>query len=312
MRRPSRAATWVVAVTGTVTALAGTVPPATGAGEGAGGYGQAWNILPPGQSGTVTATDLATVLTGGPDRTAVDGKNAPENFADQLEMYDALTRKRPSALTRADLDTLYKPEGFTPQKVVRQATPKQGVRIQWDQYGVPYIHGDTYTDTMFGAGWAGTQDRMFLMDVLRHAGRARLAEFAGATPDNLEMDRTQLRTAFYTEKEAQTQMARAAKRYGARGQKVLHGADAFIAGINAAQEQMCPHGNVLAPSCPAEYAGLQKTPQPWTRADVVYVASLVGGIFGKGGGQEYANAVWLQRLTNRFGPAKGRRIYDDL
>ena len=29
---------------------------------------------------------------------------------------------------------------------------------------------------------------------------------------------------------------------------------------------------------------LQKTPQPWTRADVVYVASLVGGIFGKGGG----------------------------
>ncbi|HEX6515141.1 MAG TPA: penicillin acylase family protein [Nocardioidaceae bacterium] len=312
MRRPSRAATWVIALTGTVTALAGTTPPATGAGDGAGRYGDVWNILPPGQSGTVTATDLATVMTGGPDRTAVDGENAPENFADQLEMYDALTTRRPSSLTRADLDTLYKRESFRPDKVVREATPEQGVRIQWDQYGVPYVHGDTYTGTMFGAGWAGTKDRMFLMDVLRHAGRARLAEFAGATEDNLAMDRTQLRTAFYTEKEAQRQMAAAAERYGARGRKVLRGADAFIAGINAAQEQMCPHGNVLAPSCPAEYAALQKTPKPWTRADVVYVASLVGGIFGKGGGHEYANAIWLQRLVSRFGPVEGRQIYDDL
>jgi hypothetical protein len=65
---------------------------------------------------------------------------------------------------------------------------------------------------------------------------------------------------------------------------------------------------VAAPGCPVEYAALQKQPHDWTRADVTYVASLVGGIFGKGGGGEYANAVWLQRLQARFGPARGRAI----
>ena len=54
-------------------------------------------------------------------------------------------------------------------------------------------------------------------------------------------------------------------------------------------------------SCPVEYAALQKTPEPWDRADIVYVASLVGGIFGKGGGGEFANALWLQQLQAKFG-----------
>ena len=275
-------------------------------------YGKVWNILPPGQSGSVNAAELLQVAAGDPNRVAVEGENAPANFADQLEMYDALTKKAPGKLTRADLEQLFKREGFTPEQVVRTATPRDGVTIEWDQYGVPYVTGKTYEDTEFGAGYAATLDRMFLMDVLRHAGRARLAEFAGATESNLAMDRDQLRTAYYTEDEAQAQMSRVAARYGAEGQKLLGAADAFISGINAAQDELCPGGLVVAPDCPAEYLALQKTPAPWTRADVVYVASLVGGIFGKGGGGEYANALWLQKLTARFGETKGRQVYNDL
>ena len=275
-------------------------------------YGAVWNILPPGQSGTITATDLATVMAGDPNRVAVDGKNAPPNFANQLEMYDALTRQRPGTITQADIERLYKPEGFTPTHVTQKETPKQGVTIRWDGYGVPFIKGTTYDGVMFGAGYAGTKDRMFLMDVLRHAGAADLAAFAGATPDNIAMDQEQLRSAFYTRKEAAAQIAKAAARYGKEGRKLLGAADAFIAGINAAQQAMCPHGNVAAPTCPAEYAALQKAPRPWTRADLTYVASLVGGIFGKGGGGEVANAIWLQRLMHRYGVRRGVRIYDDL
>ena len=130
-----------------------TLPPAaTGASSGD-PYGTLWDILPPGQSGSVNAVQLAQVAAGDPaNRVAVDGKNAPPNFADQLEMYDALTKKRPSALTRTDLDSLYKRENFTPTQVKAEATPKAGVDIKWDQFGVPYIKGATHDDVMFGAG----------------------------------------------------------------------------------------------------------------------------------------------------------------
>ena len=315
-RQVTRAALWTAALTGAATLLAGVPVPAADASSGAAsgdGYGRVWNILPPGQSGNINTLDFAKVTAGDPQhRTAVDGKNAPPNFADQLEMYDALTKHDPKTLNRGDLDSLYKHENFTPSQVKDRLAPKPGVDIKWDQYGVPYIHGATYDDVMYGAGYAATHDRMFLMDVLRHAGAAKLAEFAGDTPDNVKMDQEQLRTAFYTRKEAQAQIANAARRYGAAGVKLEHAVDAFVSGINAAQDAMCPGGAPTGQDCPAEYALLQKTPKPWTRADVVYVASLVGGIFGKGGGAEFGNAKWLERLTNKFGATQGRRIYDDL
>ena len=61
-----------------------------------------------------------------------------------------------------------------------------------------------------------------------------------------------------------------------------------------------------------EYVALQKTPTEWTRADIVYIASLVGGIFGKGGGKESANAQWWQALKAKFGKLEALRLYADL
>jgi len=304
MRRTLVLATTLTALaTGALAAL----PPGAGLASEAGGdpYGTVRNILPPGSRGNVTALDLLQV---GPSRTAT--ATTPTNFADQLEMYDALTKQAPGSITAADLDRLYKSASFTPEQVVSTETPRDGVTIKRDQYGVPFITGTTLANVEYGAGYAGVQDRMFLMDVLRHAGQARLAEFAGGTAGNLAMDREQLRSAYYTKAEAAAQIKKAAKRAGAAGPRFLTAIDSFIAGINAAQSALCPV--VAAPSCPAEYAALQKTPQPWTRADVVYVASLVGGIFGKGGGGEYANALWLQRLIKKYGATAGERIYNDL
>src|SRR5262249_19249303 len=90
----------------------------------------------------------------------------------------------------------------------------------------------------------------------------------------------------------------------------LGGVDAFLAGINQAQHDLCP--TIAAPTCPAEYVALQKTPTDWTRADIVYIGSLVGGIFGKGGGQEVDNAKWWQALKARFGKKKALAIYSAL
>jgi hypothetical protein len=237
-------------------------------------YGTVWNIVPPGSRGNIGLLDVLEVI-GGLGTTAVDGENAPDNYADQLEMYDALTTQQPGDISRADLDDLYKRAGFTPEVVVSTERPRDGVTIRRDQFGVPYIRGATYADTMYGAGYAAVQDRMFLMDVLRHTGAARMAEFVGATPANVAMDQEQLRTAFYTPEEAEAQVLAVVERYGAEGRRLLGGVDAYLEGINDAQDALCPGGLPTGVECPVEYAALQKFPTDWTRADLVYVASLV-------------------------------------
>jgi acyl-homoserine lactone acylase PvdQ len=72
------------------------------------------------------------------------------------------------------------------------------VTIQRDStYGVPRIYGDTRSDVMFGAGYAGAADRLFLMDVLRHTGRAQLSTFLGGS--NAAADADQWAFSPYTE-----------------------------------------------------------------------------------------------------------------
>ena len=86
--------------------------------------------------------------------------------------------------------------------------------IQRDSaYGVPHIYGDTRADTMFGAGYAGAADRLFLMDVLRHTGRAELASFLGGS--NAEADAGQWSFAPYTEADLEKQLAQTPQLYGA-------------------------------------------------------------------------------------------------
>jgi acyl-homoserine lactone acylase PvdQ len=300
------------AVVGAALSAPATAAPAGGG--AAGEYPGVRNILPPGQSGSINATEAAQVTAGDPqNRVAVDRKNAPPNFANQLEMYDALNHADLGKLTDGQLASFYKnaPLTLRDQDAVRTDRPKSGVVIRWDSFGVPYIEGRTREDAAFGSGYAGTKDRMFLMDLLRHVGAARAAEFLGPSEANVEMDQEQLRSAFYTPEEAAAQIDQAAVRFGDEGKRLVAALDAYIAGINAAQEEMCP-AVVAGPDCPVEYAALQKKPEPWTRADVVYVASLVGGIFGKGGGAEFANARWFAQLQARFGTDEAKRVFDDL
>lgn len=264
-------------------------------------YGTVLNVLPPGSDGSLSGPDVLRAQTTG---------EVPANFADQLRMYDALGTESPRSLTDAEVATKYFKDasfGVRAEDVVSTAKPKEGVRILRDRFGVPHVYGDTFEDVAWGAGWAGTEDRMFLQDVLRHVGAARVTEFLGPSEANLAMDRAQLAVADYTPEEAQAQLDALARRHGPDGLKFVRGLGAFVAGINAAQRDAVVKGTL-----PAEYAALQIVPRDWTPSDVVYVASLVGGIFGKGGGGEYANAIWLQKLQRQFGARAGRRVFDDL
>jgi hypothetical protein len=264
--------------------------------------GAVLDILPPGARGNVDIADLPAV---GLDRQA-DG-DAPANFADQLEMYDAINTVDPASITDADLPRFFKESviDLPADQAVSEISPRPGVTIRRDAFGVPFVTGVTAEDVAFGAGYAGTEDRMFLTDLLRHVGAARTAEFLGGSEGNIAMDRDQLRIAAYTREEAEAQLDRTLARYPEEGADLLRRLDAFLEGINAAQRALCPGafglplgavtggeldvGAGLGRDCPVEYAVLESPPTDFVRSDIVYIASLVGGIFGKGGGTESVN-----------------------
>src|SRR3954451_17741106 len=165
------------------------------------------NVLPPGEAGTDNAAQLAAYQAF---------KSRPEHWMDQQPLYDNLVYASPG-LTHDQIGDYYKdatfgvPDGQTDTT----ETPRAGVSIVRDkQYGVPHIYGTTRADTMFGAGYAGAEDRLFLMDILRHTGRAQLSSFVGGSPSNRAMDRAQWQFAPYTEADLQKQIDQAGKIYG--------------------------------------------------------------------------------------------------
>jgi hypothetical protein len=84
--------------------------------------------------------------------------------------------------------------------------------------------------------------------------------------------------------------------------------DDYVAGINqyVAEAIVTP-----ALKMPAEYAAIGKPLQPWKVTDVIATASLIGGIFGKGGGGELGNAEVNSAAKARFGAGPGEGVWAD-
>jgi acyl-homoserine lactone acylase PvdQ len=249
------------------------------------------NILPAGQG---TSFSLST-------------GNPPPHTDDQLDMYRTLPMA--GDLSDADLPQYFKSEAFgvAPEDVEREETPKDGVRILRDGFGVPHIFGDTRADAMFGTGYVTAEDRLFMIDVLRHYGRGRLSELLGASEANIDIDRSMYLVAGYSEEELQQQVDRG-RSLGSIGEQIYADGQAFIQGINARIQEV-----ILNPSLmPAEYPALQLVPKEWKLTDVVAVATLIQAIFASGGGGELANAEFLNRAAARLGSSKSRALYRDL
>ena len=156
-------------------------------------FGGFRNVLPGGQGETVNAGELAA---------SQASRQPPPTFTNQLGMYTDLLYAAPG-LQPADLDRFFKPAGFgvPSAEIASTVTPRAGVTIVRDRaYNVPHIYGETRQDTFFGAGYASAEDRLFLMDVLRHLARARLTELIGPGADdvNVKADAEQLKVADYS------------------------------------------------------------------------------------------------------------------
>jgi acyl-homoserine lactone acylase PvdQ len=283
------------------TALAATPPasaqsPAPYGLNDAGGFR---NVLPAGEAGVDNALQFGAFETLGA---------IPPHFDDQQGMYENLVYADPT-LTDAEIPQFFKDATFGVQDsaVASTESPEAGVTIVRDTYDVPHIYGQTRAELMFGAGYAAAEDRLFLMDVLRHTARAELSSFVGGSPSNRAMDETQWALAPYTEQDLQSQVDAAQTEYGAAGAQVVSDVNNYVQGVNAyvSATQLDP---LLLP---AEYVAIGKSPQPWTVTDVIATASLIGGIFGKGGGNELHSALALQALEQRFGRNGGERAWSD-
>jgi acyl-homoserine lactone acylase PvdQ len=258
------------------------------------------DILPPGTAGTYNAAQLGAFLTA--------GRTVP-HCCDQLGMYRDLVYATPG-LTADQVPSYFKDStfGVRPGDAERRYSPRSDVTIVRDKgFGVPHVYGTNRDGAMFGLGYAGAEDRLFFMDVLRHAGRGELSSFAGGS--NQAQDAEQWSVAPYTEDDLHRQADQLPKFLGAQGQLIQRDVDNYIAGVNRyiAEAKLDPT------KMPGEYAALGRPqgPAPWTREDLIATAGLVGGIFGKGGGNELQWAQIRQALQRRFGGKAALKVFRD-
>src|SRR3954466_4284532 len=265
--------------------------------------GRFWHIIPPGEAGVANGLQAAQFLTAG---------TYPPHFDDQRGMYTDLLYATPG-LREADIGK-YFPDatfGVRDGDVERTYAPgdRDDVTVVRDRsFGIPHIYGTTRAGTMFAEGYVAAEDRLFMMDVLRHYGAAELSSFAGGA--NVSTDEEQWQAAPYTQADLQKQIDELPKLLGADGAGVVQDATDYVAGINAyvAEAKLDPT------KMPAEYAAIERPqgPDPWTLKDVISTASLIGGQLGNGGGDELEQMQLLQGDIDRFGAKKGLKVWADL
>ncbi|MEE1669598.1 penicillin acylase family protein [Streptomyces sp. WAC07094] len=270
--------------------------------------GQCSDILPPGENGNATLAQILLNQAFGIQ---------PGHAEDQLGPYANLATGR-STLTDAKINSFFNDASFgVPSDQVASSEKPAGrgdVTIVRDKKtGVPHITGTTRYGTEFGAGYAAAEDRLWLMDVFRHVGRGQLTSFAGGAAANQGLEQEFWRNAPYTEADLQAQIDHAVASAGDRGRQALADVGAYLDGINAYIDAS-DSGRYF----PGEYV-LTGHKDSITNAgtidhfkvtDMVALASVVGSLFGSGGGGEVSNAISLLAAQSKYGVEQGTKVWE--
>lgn len=270
--------------------------------------GQCSDILPPGQNGNAT---LAQILLNQAFGTQ------PAHAEDQLGPYANLATGYPG-LTNDKINTFFNDASFgvpagQVASTVRPAGRGDVTIVRDKKTGVPHITGTTRYGTEFGAGYAAAQDRLWLMDLFRHVGRGQLTPFAGGAPANQGLEQQFWRSAPYTEDDLEAQIESAAAKAGERGKLALADVDAYVAGVNAyidasdkgryfpGEYVLTGHKDAITNSGTIEH---------FKRSDLIALASVIGSLFGAGGGGEVNNALSLLAAQEKYGVAEGTEVWE--
>ncbi len=246
-------------------------------------------ILPPGEGDTVTLDDfLANQADGG------CGGLGPHT-CDQRRLYQRWDF-RDGRLAPTPSDVL---------GAVSREQPEPGLTIVRDRFGVPHVYADgpspgAIADRLaYGIGYSQAEDRLFQMEVLRHAGEGDLASLLG--PDYLQMDLLTLRD---TETPAERERSIATLTPHQRD-----GLQAYADGINA----IIARDTANPGEMPAAFGLLQDAPIPaWTNDDTVAVLDLEIRNVAQSAGNEVGYGTLARKLAKRYGTARAVGVLDDV
>ena len=133
------------------------------------------DILPPGTRGRYNAAAARRLPRHRRDRPAL---LRPARHVRRPRVRDA----RADSRARSPTTSRTRRSACPPDEAERIYSPRADVTIVRDKgFGVPHVYGKTRDGAMFGLGYAAAEDRLFFMDVLRHAGRGELSSFAGGS-----------------------------------------------------------------------------------------------------------------------------------
>jgi penicillin amidase len=166
---------------------------------------QASSILPPGESGFVALTGVAS------------GTGSPHLY-DQQAPFINFDRK----------DAMFNQQGT-------EEDPMPGVKIVRDLYGVPNITGANDSNLWWGAGYAAAQDRLFELEVFRRATTGHLAEALGASYVPMDIE---VRRDFYTPEELNRMFGSLPAALQSRYQSYAQGINAWVDHVNTSPSDM--------------------------------------------------------------------------
>jgi acyl-homoserine lactone acylase PvdQ len=249
----------------------------------------------PGGTGTsVAAEDRATedtaryVLPPG----NYGGIPTGDNSLDQLPLYDGLTPLR-GDIDEDDLEEHYLPQDFAPiEPTTVEETPREGVEIVYDAYGIPHVTGETRADVAYGAGWVTARDRTLLIQLALGPARAAVVDVPGIDAFSLVTSGQTFEPSEAAEALVSEQWDLLVEEYGEEGEEIRADAEAGSEGANAWFESQ----------------GIETRVTP---NDVLATTAFIGSIFGAGGGGEVDNARLLAELQAGLGEAEGTAAWED-
>jgi acyl-homoserine lactone acylase PvdQ len=236
--------------------------------------GPAYQILPPGDFG---------------------GLPPNENSFDQGTLYNELTPLMGN-VTAADLEKYFLSEKFgVTGPVVRTEEPEAGLVIKRDKNGIPHVYGQTRDEVMYGSGYVAAEDRGLILALGLGPAFAAAADVPGINPFDLLLTGR----SFTPSAQTYTFVAEQEKvllEKGPDGAQVVKDLEDWADGVNAYEASLGP-ARILPPvNIVSAMAGF----------------SLIGSIFGNGGGNEVANSNLLAGLEAKLGTTEGLKVFRDL